>query len=104
MCFAHGPRAPAVGWSDFRRKPGDARSKSAIPLPLAAGGRVLALEQGIPSRSPRLLGLRVSFNAGQTAWLRDGAADWFWPAAEKAGIPVMFLAPGNLPIFAGIAE
>jgi hypothetical protein len=38
------------------------------------------------------------------AWLSNGTADWFWPAAEKAGIPVMFLAPGNLPTFARIAE
>ncbi len=53
---------------------------------------------------PGMLGIRVSFNAEQIAWLRNGTADWFWPAAEKAGIPVMFLAPGNLPIFAGIAE
>jgi L-fuconolactonase len=53
---------------------------------------------------PGMLGIRVSFNAEQTAWLGNGTADWFWPAAEKAGIPVMFLSPGNLPIFARIAE
>jgi predicted TIM-barrel fold metal-dependent hydrolase len=53
---------------------------------------------------PGMLGIRVSFNAEQTVWLRNGTADWFWPAAERAGIPVMFLAPGNLPTFAGIAE
>jgi len=53
---------------------------------------------------PGMLGIRVSFNAEQTAWLRNGTADWFWPAAEKADIPVMFLAPGNLPTFAAIAE
>src|ERR1700716_2347404 len=34
----------------------------------------------------------------------DGTADWFWPAAEKAGLPVMFLAPGNGAAFARIAE
>jgi len=53
---------------------------------------------------PGMLGIRVSFNSDQTVWLRNGTADWFWPAAEKAGIPVMFLAPGNLLVFAGIAE
>ena len=26
-----------------------------------------------------------------------GHADWFWPAAEKAGLPVMFFAPGQHP-------
>jgi len=53
---------------------------------------------------PGMLGIRVSFNSEQMAWLGNGTADWFWPAAEKAGIPVMFLAPGNLPTFARIAE
>ena len=53
---------------------------------------------------PGMLGIRASFNSEQMAWLGNGTADWFWPAAEKAGIPVMFLAPGNLPTFARIAE
>jgi predicted TIM-barrel fold metal-dependent hydrolase len=54
---------------------------------------------------PGMLGFRVTFNTPvNIPWLTNGTADWFWPAAEKAGIPVMFLAPGNLPIFAGIAE
>src|SRR5262245_65909630 len=38
------------------------------------------------------------------AWLTDGTADWFWPAAEKAGLPVMFLSPGQAGEFARIAE
>jgi len=54
---------------------------------------------------PGMLGIRVSFNTPeQIAWLGNGAADWFWPAAEKAGIPVMFLAPSNMPAFDRIAE
>ena len=51
---------------------------------------------------PGMLGVRISF--GGTKWLADGTADWFWPAAEKAGVPVMFLAPGELAHFARIAE
>jgi predicted TIM-barrel fold metal-dependent hydrolase len=51
---------------------------------------------------PGMLGVRLSF--GGTKWLADGTTDWFWPAAEKAGVPVMFLAPGELSHFAGIAE
>ena len=31
-------------------------------------------------------------------------ADWILPAAEKAGIPIMFFAPDNLPKFGPIAE
>ena len=54
---------------------------------------------------PGMLGIRVSFNTPDTAaWLKNGTADWFWPAAEKAGVPVMFLAPGELAHFALIAE
>ena len=44
---------------------------------------------------PGMLGVRVTFHARRRRWLTDGTADWFWPAAEKAGIPVMFFAPDN---------
>src|SRR5262245_8734522 len=53
---------------------------------------------------PGMLGVRLTFNRETAPWLADGTADWFWPAAEKAGLPVMFLAPGNMPRFAQIAE
>ncbi len=56
-------------------------------------------------QQPGMLGVRVTFNtAAMRAWLSDGTADWFWPAAEKAGIPVMFLAVGEVARFARIAE
>jgi predicted TIM-barrel fold metal-dependent hydrolase len=43
-----------------------------------------------------MLGIRLSFQKAHNArWLTDGTADWFWPAAEKAGIPVMVFAPGR---------
>ncbi len=52
-----------------------------------------------------MLGVRVTFNTPATlAWLSDGTADWFWPAAEKAGVPVMFLAFGHVSKFAPIAQ
>src|SRR5262249_12428407 len=53
---------------------------------------------------PGVLGIRLNIVAEQAAWLTDGTADWFWPAAEKAGIPVMFLATGQTHQFARIAE
>ena len=53
---------------------------------------------------PGMKGIRVSFNGTQAVWLTNGTADWFWPAAEKAGIPVMFLTNGQTPQFARIAE
>jgi predicted TIM-barrel fold metal-dependent hydrolase len=54
---------------------------------------------------PGMLGFRVTFNTAATApWLSDGTADWFWAAAEKAGLPVMFLAPELGPQMARVAE
>ena len=56
-------------------------------------------------KQPGMLGVRLTFNTDQTiAWLTDGTADWLWPAAEKAQVPVMFFAPGRMPLFAPIAE
>src|ERR1700694_1087260 len=52
---------------------------------------------------PGMLGVRVTFLAATGAWLTDGTADWFWPAAEKAGIPVMALAT-NISALGRIAE
>jgi predicted TIM-barrel fold metal-dependent hydrolase len=52
-----------------------------------------------------MVGVRALFGNAQTiAWLTDGTANWFWPAAEKAGIPVMFFAPGYTSLFGPIAE
>jgi len=51
-----------------------------------------------------VLGSRLNIAGEQAAWLTDGTADWFWPAAEKAGIPVMFLTTGQTPLFARITE
>ena len=66
-----------------------------------------------PQRAARLttwrdqagvLGVRLNFVAEEAAWLTDGTADWFWPAAEKARLPVMFLTSGQTSLFASIAE
>ena len=51
-----------------------------------------------------MLGLRLTFLGPTSAVLTNGVADWLWPAAEKAGIPIMFLTAGSLPLFAPIAE
>jgi len=53
---------------------------------------------------PGMLGVRVTFLGKDAAWLDDGTADWFWPAAEKAGLPVMFLAFGIASKFGPIAQ
>lgn len=53
---------------------------------------------------PGMLGIRLTFLGKDEAMLADGTADWFWPAAEKARLPVMFLAAEKGPVFARIAE
>jgi predicted TIM-barrel fold metal-dependent hydrolase len=53
---------------------------------------------------PGMLGVRVTFHGQLAGLLPSGAADWFWPAAEKARLPVMFFAPGQIAKFAPIAE
>jgi predicted TIM-barrel fold metal-dependent hydrolase len=53
---------------------------------------------------PGVVGIRLNIAGEQARWLTDGTADWFWPAAEKAGIPVMFLTGGQTSLFGPIAE
>jgi L-fuconolactonase len=54
---------------------------------------------------PGMLGVRVSFARGESArWLDDGTADWFWPEAEAAGLPVMVFAPFRTEEIGRIAE
>lgn len=80
------------------------------PGRFAIMGRISLNDPGTARRfptwreQPGVLGIRFYFAGEQAAWLTDGTADWFWPAAEKAGIPVMFLTTGQTPLFARIAE
>lgn len=54
---------------------------------------------------PGMLGMRFTFSSElQRPWLTDGTADWLWPAAERAGIPIMLSVPGSLPAMDRIAE
>jgi predicted TIM-barrel fold metal-dependent hydrolase len=53
---------------------------------------------------PGMLGVRLTFNGEQTSWLTDGTADWFWPAAAKARIPVMTPTVGRAPDFLRVVE
>jgi predicted TIM-barrel fold metal-dependent hydrolase len=53
---------------------------------------------------PGMLGLRYTFTNELTDSLTNGQADWLWPAAEKAGLPVMVLTPGLLRHFHPILE
>jgi predicted TIM-barrel fold metal-dependent hydrolase len=55
-------------------------------------------------QQPGMLGLRFAFlRKGEENWLTDGTADWLWPAAERAGLPVGLLVPNKLQKVAEIA-
>jgi predicted TIM-barrel fold metal-dependent hydrolase len=52
-----------------------------------------------------MLGIRLTFHRDHDRPLIDnGVADWFWPAAERLGIPIMVHAPERLPVVAAIAR
>lgn len=88
------------GLEAARRYPGRFAVMGRIPLDDPNSAKLLPTWR----QQPGMLGVRVTFMREQSALLTSGAADWLWPAAEKAGLPVMFLAPGNIPKFAPIAE
>lgn len=54
---------------------------------------------------PGMLGARITFlTPEQRRWLIDGTVDWFWPAVEKAGLPLMVLPPDQLAAIDRVAE
>jgi predicted TIM-barrel fold metal-dependent hydrolase len=54
-------------------------------------------------KQPGMLGIRLTFHPPQWRWLSDGSVDWFWPLAEKYGLPVMFYG-APMQHFAKVAE
>ena len=53
---------------------------------------------------PGMLGIRLTFNNEASPWLSDGTIDWFWPAAEKAQLPLYLFTPGQTAKLGPIAE
>lgn len=43
-----------------------------------------------------VLGARLVFHGPTAGWLADGTAEWFWPVAERLGMPVMVFAAGQV--------
>jgi len=54
-------------------------------------------------KQPGMVGIRLTFHPHQWSWLSDGTVDWFWPAAEKYRLPVMFYG-APMSNFARVAE
>ena len=123
---------PPIGYEDLSRLMADAGVDRAVLIPPSwEGDRIdysLEAAQKYPDRfavmgripidkpegpqmletwkdHPGMLGVRLTFHhAWDTAWITDGTADWFWPAAERLGIPVMMNAPTVLPAVGQVAE
>ncbi len=73
----------------------------AYPDRFAVMGRLNLTAADAPERlmrwtmTPGLLGIRQSFALPEhRAQLLDGSTDWFWSAAEDAGLPVYVFCPG----------
>jgi predicted TIM-barrel fold metal-dependent hydrolase len=48
-------------------------------------------------QQPGMLGMRFTFhNEHYRHFLTEGTGEWIWPAAERAGVPLMVLVPGML--------
>lgn len=55
-------------------------------------------------QEPGMLGVRLTFHRlPWRAWFEDDSIDWFWTAAERAGLPVMAYGPGLMKQFEKIA-
>ena len=65
----------------------------------AEGGRLTTWR-----KEPGMLGVRLTLHRlPWRAWFEEGTIDWFWPAAERAGLPVMVYVPGLVKRLDGIA-
>ncbi|HYK78875.1 MAG TPA: amidohydrolase family protein [Micropepsaceae bacterium] len=80
------------------------------PERFAVMGRLLLGHPSAPARLAAMkhqrgmLGVRLTFHRDDDRpLLTNGAADWFWPAAERLQMPVMVHAPERLPEIAAIA-
>jgi len=48
-------------------------------------------------RQRGMLGIRLTFHLEEhRKWLFDGTADWLWPVAQRAGVPIMVYAPASV--------
>jgi L-fuconolactonase len=81
------------------------------PKRLAVMGRLYLGRPQAPARLEEMtrqqgmLGVRLTFHRdNDRPLLTNGAADWFWPAAQRLQIPVMVHAPERLPQIADIAR
>jgi L-fuconolactonase len=80
------------------------------PRRFAVMGRLLLRHPAAPARLEQMkhqegmLGVRLTFHRDDDRpLLTNGAADWFWPAAQRLEVPVMVHAPERLAEIGDIA-
>lgn len=57
------------------------------------------------ARTKGMLGFRFTFHTKEhQKFLTSGTADWLWPAAEAAGVPLMVHPPHSLDLIDAVAE
>ena len=55
--------------------------------------------------SSGFIGARLTFPPyRKVSWLKDGTADWFWPEANRLGLPVMMWAPQQIEEIGKLAQ
>ena len=95
------PNSTAMALTAVRDHPGRFAIMGAVPLDRPESrGRIAGWR-----KQAGMLGLRYGFlNDPARQWLRDGAIDWLWAEAEKAGVPIAMLATDVLSDIPRIAE
>jgi predicted TIM-barrel fold metal-dependent hydrolase len=84
-----------------QKYPGRFAAMGRIPVERPESRQMLTTWLG----QPGMLGVRLSFQHElNRAFMADGTVDWFWPAAEELGVPVMLYAPHWLARFGDIAK
>ena len=85
------PNSNALAVDAARQHPNRLAILGNFPLdrPESRGARRRLEAAARHARAP----LRFLNQPHQQTWLTDGTADWLWPAAERAGIPVALSGP-----------
>lgn len=81
------------------------------PRQFAVMGRLAVEAPGARERfstwkqQPGMLGIRLGFHTTVLkAMFNEGKADWIFADAEKAGVPIMLLLPGDIAAFEHLAQ
>jgi predicted TIM-barrel fold metal-dependent hydrolase len=95
------PQSTEMAFAAVRNYPGRFAIMGSLPLDRPESRERIATWRD----QPGMLGLRYTFlHDPARRWLREGALEWLWQAAENASVPIAMLATDSLTDLAGIAE